>query len=59
MYYLGFQIILEEPITVFSVLMPDLSGCTSAGADREEIDVDINETIKCYLQGLNEDRIDV
>jgi predicted RNase H-like HicB family nuclease len=45
-----YLLILEKSGDGDSAYVPDLPGCTSAGADREEIHNNIKEAIKLHLE---------
>ncbi len=43
----------------YSAYVPDLSGCTSAGADRMEIEINIIEAIKLHLEVMEEEGLPI
>jgi predicted RNase H-like HicB family nuclease len=49
-----YLVIYEQSIDGFSAYVPDLPGCTSAGANREEIEINIIEAIKLHLEVMEE-----
>ncbi|MES2797625.1 MAG: type II toxin-antitoxin system HicB family antitoxin [Bacteroidota bacterium] len=49
-----YLVIYEQSVDGFSAYVPDLPGCTSAGANREEIEINIIEAIKLHLEVMEE-----
>jgi len=49
-----YLIIIEPTSTGFSAYSPDLPGCVSTGADREEVQENMREAIEFHLDGLRE-----
>ena len=49
-----YKIIYEKSSNGWSAYVPELLGCTSAGADRAEIKKNIKEAIELHLELLNE-----
>ena len=49
-----YEIIYEKSSDGWSAYVPELPGCTSAGADRAEIGKNIKEAIELHLELLNE-----
>ena len=47
-----YLIIIEPTDTGFSAYSPDLPGCTSTGATREEVERNMREAIEFHLEGL-------
>jgi predicted RNase H-like HicB family nuclease len=45
-------IVIEPTSTGFSAFSPDLSGCASTGATREECETNMREAIEFHLEGL-------
>lgn len=54
-----YLVIYEKTADGFSAYVPDLPGCTSAGADREEIESNIVEAIKLHLEVMEEEGIPI
>jgi len=50
-----YLIIIEPTETGYSAYSPDLAGCVSTGATREECEVNMREAIEFHLDGLRED----
>jgi predicted RNase H-like HicB family nuclease len=51
-----YEIIYERSGNGWSAYVPELPGCTSAGADRMEIEKNIKEAIKLHSELLNEQK---
>jgi predicted RNase H-like HicB family nuclease len=49
-----YLVIYEQSADGYSAYVPDLPGCTSAGANREEIELNIIEAIKLHLEVMEE-----
>ena len=49
-----YLVIYEQSTDGYSAYVPDLPGCTSAGANREEIEENIIEAIKFHLEVMEE-----
>lgn len=47
-----YLIIIEKTNTGYSAYSPDLPGCISTGATREETEVNMKEAIAFHLEGL-------
>jgi predicted RNase H-like HicB family nuclease len=47
-----YLIIIEPTSTGFSAYSPDLPGCASTGATREECESNMHEAIEFHLDGL-------
>ena len=47
-----YLIIIEPTATGFSAYSPDLLGCASTGATREECEKNMHEAIEFHLHGL-------
>jgi predicted RNase H-like HicB family nuclease len=45
-----YLIIYEKSVDGYSAYVPDLPGCTSAGATRKEVEENIIEVIKLHLE---------
>ena len=51
-----FLVVIEKSKSGFSAYSPDLPGCISTGATREEAEKNIHEAIAMHVQGLTEDK---
>lgn len=49
-----YLIIYEKSVDGYSAYVPDLPGCTSAGATRKEVAENIIEAIKLHLEVMRE-----
>ena len=47
-----YLIVIEPTATGFSAYSPDLSGCASTGATRDECEKNMHEAIEFHLDGL-------
>ena len=47
--------VIEPTETGFSAYSPDLPGCVSTGATREEVKQNMQEAIELHLDGLREE----
>lgn len=54
-----YQIIIEKTDTGFSAYSPDLPGCASTGATREEVEANIREAIQFHIDGLKQEGYEV
>lgn len=52
-------IVVEESDTGFSAYSPDLPGCVSTGATREECTTNMREAIEFHLEGMKEEGLPV
>jgi predicted RNase H-like HicB family nuclease len=50
-----YLIILEPSETGFAAYSPDLPGCVSTGATKDECEANMREAIAFHLEGLRED----
>lgn len=50
-----YLVIIEKTGTGFSAYSPDLPGCVSTGATREEVERNMQEAIELHLEGLREE----
>jgi predicted RNase H-like HicB family nuclease len=48
-------IVIEQTSTGFSAYSPDLPGCVSTGATREDVERNMHEAIAFHLDGLREE----
>lgn len=51
----SYLVIYEKSKNGYSAYVPDLPGCTSAGATKGEVKKNIAEAIKLYLEVLEEE----
>ncbi len=49
-----YAVVIEKTGTGYSAYVPDLPGCVSVGATREEMERNIREAIDLYLDELRE-----
>jgi predicted RNase H-like HicB family nuclease len=49
---MSYRIVVEETGTGFSAYAPELPGCISTGATREEVEANMREAIELHLEGL-------
>lgn len=54
-FEMKYLVIIEPTATGYSAYSPDLAGCVSTGATREECEVNMREAIEFHLEGLRED----
>ena len=54
-----YLIVIEETETGYSAYSPDIPGCVSTGATREEVEANIDEAIRFHLKGLREEAFEV
>ncbi len=54
-----YLVIYEKSKDGYSAYVPDLPGCTSAGADRAEIESNIMEAIKLHLEVMEEEGLPI
>ncbi len=50
-----YLMVIEPTGTGFSAYSPDLPGCVSTGATREEVEQNMQEAIELHLEGLREE----
>lgn len=50
-----YLIVIEPTGTGFSAYSPDLPGCVSTGATREEVERNMQEAMELHLEGLREE----
>ena len=51
--------IYEKSKNGYIAYVPDLPGCTSVGADREEIEKNIIEAIKLHLEVMEDEKLPI
>jgi predicted RNase H-like HicB family nuclease len=52
---LKFLVVYEDAGPNYSAYVPDLPGCVSTGATKEEVACNIREAIAFHLEGMRED----
>lgn len=52
-----FLVVIEKVNNNYSAFSPDLPGCVSTGATREEVEKNMYEAIEMHIQGLLEDNL--
>lgn len=50
-----YLVVIEPTDTGFSAYSPDLPGCISTGATREEVERNMQEAIELHLEGLRQE----
>lgn len=50
-----YLIVVEATSTGFSAYSPDLPGCVSTGATREEVESNMREAIAFHIEGLKQE----
>ncbi len=51
-----YLIVIEVTETGFSAYSPDLHGCVSTGATRQEVEANMKEAIEFHLDGMKQER---
>ena len=54
-----FLVVIEKAESNYSAYSPDLPGCVSTGATREEAEQSMSEAIKMHIDGLIEDKLPI
>ena len=54
-----FLVVIEKVNNNYSAYSPDLPGCVSTGATREEAEKNMYEAIEMHIQGLLEDNLPI
>ncbi len=54
-----YLIVIEPTGTGYSAYSPDLPGCVSTGATREEVERNMHEAIEFHLEGLRREGYEV
>ncbi|MBE9114434.1 type II toxin-antitoxin system HicB family antitoxin [Lusitaniella coriacea LEGE 07157] len=54
-----YLIIIEPTETGYSAYSPDLPGCVSTGATREELERNMHEAIELHLEGLKDEGLEI
>ncbi|PSB16925.1 type II toxin-antitoxin system HicB family antitoxin [Phormidesmis priestleyi ULC007] len=54
-----YLIVIEKTETGYSAYSPDLLGCVSTGATREEVEQNMHEAIEFHLDGLKLEGLEI
>ena len=54
-----YLIVIEKTETGYSSYSPDLPGCVSTGATREELEQNMREAIEFHLDGLKAENLEI
>lgn len=54
-----YLIVIEKSDTGYSAYSPDLPGCVSTGATREEAESNMREAISFHVEGMREDGLEI
>jgi predicted RNase H-like HicB family nuclease len=54
-----YLIVIEKTATGFSAYSPDLPGCVTTGATRDEIEQNIRDAIEFHIAGLRQEGYEV
>lgn len=54
-----YLVVIEKTETGYSAYSPDLSGCISTGATREEIEQKMREAIEFHLEGMKLEGLEI
>jgi predicted RNase H-like HicB family nuclease len=54
-----YLIVIEKTETGYSAYSPDLLGCVSTGATREEVEQNMREAVEFHLDGLKLEGIEI
>jgi len=54
-----YLIVIEPTATGYSAYSPDLPGCVSTGATREEVERNMGEAIEFHLEGLQDEGYEI
>ena len=54
-----YLIVIEKSDTGYSAYSPDLPGCVSTGATREEAESNMREATSFHIEGMREDGLDI
>lgn len=54
-----YLIVIEMTETGFSAYSPDLPGCVSTGATRQEVEANMKEAIEFHLDGMKQERFPI
>ena len=56
---LKYLVIIEKSETGFSAYVPNLPGCVATGNTRKVVEQNIYEAVKCHIEGLKADGLEV
>jgi predicted RNase H-like HicB family nuclease len=54
-----YLIVIEQTETGYSAYSPDLPGCVSTGATREEVEQNMHEAVEFHLEGLKLEGLEI
>lgn len=54
-----YLIVIEKTETGYSAYSPDLPGCVSTGATREEVEQNMHEAVEFHLDGLKLEGLEI
>jgi predicted RNase H-like HicB family nuclease len=54
-----YLIVIEKSDTGYSAYSPDLPGCVSTGATREEAESNMREAISFHIEGMRDDGLEI
>ncbi len=54
-----YLIVIEQTATGYSAYSPDLPGCISTGATREEVEQNMREAVSFHLEGLKLEGLEI
>lgn len=54
-----YLIVIEKTETGYSAYSPDLPGCVSTGATREEVEQNMREAVEFHLDGLKLEGLEI
>jgi predicted RNase H-like HicB family nuclease len=54
-----YLIVIEKTETGYSAYSPDLPGCVSTGATREEVAYNMREAVEFHLEGLKLEELEI
>ncbi len=54
-----YLIVIEVSETGFSAYSPDLPGCVSTGATRQEVEANMKEAMEFHLDGMKQERFPI
>ena len=54
-----YLIVIEPTDSGFSAYSPDLPGCVSTGATREEVEANMREAVAFHLEGLRLEGVEI
>jgi predicted RNase H-like HicB family nuclease len=54
-----YLIVIEQTATGYSAYSPDLPGCVSTGATREDVEQNMHEAVEFHLEGLKLEGLEI